>query len=57
MSINDQQPAIRNPPLKNISQEDWGNLVQFMAILMKVDQRNNPQKYKRNDRHNRSKNS
>lgn len=54
---NKNTVGIRNPPLKNIPPEDWGNLVQFMTILLKVDQRNNPQKYKRNDRHNRPKNS
>ncbi|AKM84479.1 MAG: hypothetical protein VE98_C0001G0020 [candidate division Kazan bacterium GW2011_GWA1_50_15] len=57
MSANNQQSSLGNPTLKNLSQEDWGKLVQFMAILFKVDQRNNPQKYKRNDRHNRPKNS
>lgn len=57
MNKQNQQPNIRNPTLKNISQEDWDKIVEFTKILLKIDQRNNPRKYIKNDRHNSPKNS
>jgi len=57
MNTQNQQPNIRNPTLKNIPQEDWDKIVEYMKILLRVDQRNNPERYIKNDRHNSPKNS
>lgn len=34
------------PPDKK-TQENWGNLVGFMALLLKIDRRNHPERYKK----------
>lgn len=35
-----------DPPEKQ-PQQDWGNMVSFMALLLKIDRRNHPERYKK----------
>jgi len=37
----------KKKPLSHLPREDWQNLVGFMELLLKIDRRNNPNRYKK----------